>query len=44
MFMETSQQIPIFNGKMYLGKWQSIFAVETSGPRVRELIIQICGD
>lgn len=44
MLMETSQQIPVFNKKMFLGKWQRIFVVETSGPRIRELIVQICGD
>jgi len=42
--LETSQMIPIFNYEMQLGIYQDIFAVETSGPRKREIIIQICGE
>lgn len=42
--METSQIIPILNSEMQLGRFQDVFAVETSGPRKREIIIQICGE
>ncbi|MBU4308869.1 MAG: secondary thiamine-phosphate synthase enzyme YjbQ [Nanoarchaeota archaeon] len=44
MLMETFQIIPIVNNKIQLGKYQQIFAVETSGPREREIIIQIFGE
>ncbi|MFH1661804.1 MAG: secondary thiamine-phosphate synthase enzyme YjbQ [Candidatus Falkowbacteria bacterium] len=44
MLMETFQTIPIIDDKIQLGKYQQIFAVETSGPREREIIIQIFGE
>lgn len=44
MLMETFQIIPIINYKLQLGKYQQIFAIETSGPREREIIIQIFGE
>ncbi len=44
MLMETSQQIPINNRRLCLGKWQRIFAIETSGLRNREIVLQIIGD
>jgi secondary thiamine-phosphate synthase enzyme len=44
MVLETSQTIPIINKEMTLGKWQSIFAVETCGPREREIVVQVCGN
>jgi secondary thiamine-phosphate synthase enzyme len=31
-------------GKLVLGRWQSVFAVELDGPRHRELAIQLDGD
>lgn len=43
MVFETSQIIPVMDGKLILGKWQQVFAIETSGPRKREIIIQIIG-
>ena len=44
MLMETSQVIPIIERKICLGKWQRIFAIETSGARKREVILQIVGN
>jgi len=32
------------DGKLVLGRWQSVFAVELDGPRHRELAIQLDGD
>ena len=40
MFFEASQTVPIIDYEMQFGKWQSLFAIETSGPRKRELLIQ----
>jgi secondary thiamine-phosphate synthase enzyme len=42
--LETSQSIPIYENKLDLGKYQSIFAVESSGPRSRQIIVQIIGE
>lgn len=44
LLLETSQTIPLIAGNMQLGKYQDIFAIETSGPRRRELIVQIIGE
>lgn len=43
MMLETSQLIPILKNQMQLGKFQKIFAIETSGPREREIIVQTFG-
>lgn len=44
MFMNASEAIPINEGKMVLGKWQSIFFIELDGPRVeRKVTVQIVG-
>lgn len=44
MLLETSQIIPITNYEMQFGKYQQLFAVETSGPRKREILIQVMGE
>ncbi|MBI5148681.1 YjbQ family protein [Candidatus Pacearchaeota archaeon] len=43
LVLETSQIIPINNHEICLGRWQNVFAIETSGPRKREIMIQIIG-
>jgi len=44
MLIETFQIIPIINNNLQLGKYQQIFAIETSGPRQREIILQVLGE
>jgi len=44
LLMETFQIVPIMDYEMQLGQYQQIFAIETSGPREREIIIQIFGE
>lgn len=44
LLMETFQTVPIIDSKIQLGQYQQIFAIETSGPRERELIVQIFGE
>lgn len=44
LFLEHSQQIPIIDGKLQLGQYQQIFAIETSGPREREIMLQAIGE
>ncbi len=42
LFMNASETVPVKNGKMMLGKWQSIFFVELDGPRDgRKVIVKI---
>ena len=44
LLMENSQVIPIQKFKMQLGQYQQIFAIETSDPRERKIIIQVIGE
>ncbi|MEK6927357.1 MAG: isopentenyl-diphosphate Delta-isomerase [Nanoarchaeota archaeon] len=44
LFSESSQAIPIVNGFLQLGKYQSVFVIETSGPRERDIILQVIGN
>jgi len=44
LILETSQTIPIINNEIELGKYQKIFAIETSGPRQRQILVQIIGE
>ncbi len=38
-----SQTVPVENGKMMLGTWQSIFFIELDGPRQRNLTVTVIG-
>lgn len=45
LFMNASETIPIVEGELLLGRWQSIFFIELDGPREeRTLRIQITGE
>lgn len=44
LLMGTSEAIPIIDGKLKLGTYQRIFAVELDQPRNREVIIQVVGE
>ena len=39
LFFNSSENIPIKNGKLLLGKWKKLFFVELDPVRDRELII-----
>jgi len=39
-----SQTIPVENGRIMLGTWQSIFFVELDGPRQRKLTVTVIGE
>jgi len=43
-FIGSSETIPIENGSLNLGTWQSVFFVELDGPRSRNVIITIFGE
>lgn len=40
----NSETIPIYDGKLDLGTWQSIFFVELDGPRSRKVTVTVLGD
>lgn len=44
LFINASETIPVANGAMVMGDWQSIFFVELDGPREhREVLLQLMG-
>lgn len=45
MFLSPDKTLPILNGRLVLGTWQSILFVETDvHPRQRTVIVQIIGE
>jgi secondary thiamine-phosphate synthase enzyme len=45
LFMNASETIPVADGELLLGGWQSIFFIELDGPRARrEVQLQIMGE
>jgi len=44
LLMRNSETIPIIDGKMALGIWQKIFAIELDCCRKRNVIVQITGE
>ena len=43
-FIGSSETIPIENGHLSLGIWQSVFFVELDGPRNRKFVITVMGE
>jgi len=43
LILSASETIPIVEGKVVLGQWQSIFVIELDRPRDREIVIQVQG-
>jgi secondary thiamine-phosphate synthase enzyme len=44
LFFQPSLAVPIVDGQIRLGTWQSLFLVELDGPRRRTLRVSIVGD
>lgn len=44
MMLSTSEVIPVIEGKLALGTWQSVLFFELDGPRNRTVLVQISGD
>ncbi|WP_138502057.1 secondary thiamine-phosphate synthase enzyme YjbQ [Nostoc sp. PA-18-2419] len=44
MMLSTSEIIPIVDGKLALGTWQSVLFFELDGPRKRTVFVQISGE
>lgn len=44
MLLGSSEVIPVSEGRLVLGQYQSIMLVELDGPRERTVAVQICGD
>ncbi len=44
MMLSTSEVIPVVDGQLALGTWQSVLLFDLDGPRQRTVLIQISGD
>ena len=44
LFLPTSETIPVQNGKLMLGKWQSVYLVELDPTRDRQVIFTYIGE
>jgi secondary thiamine-phosphate synthase enzyme len=44
MTLSTSEVIPVVEGKLGLGTWQSVLFFELDGPRIRTVSVQITGE
>jgi secondary thiamine-phosphate synthase enzyme len=44
MTLSTSEIIPVAEGKLALGTWQSVLFFDLDGPRNRTVSIQIMGE
>ncbi len=44
MMLSTSEVIPIVDGQLALGTWQSVLFFDLDGPRKRTVFIQVCGE
>ncbi|CAM9232366.1 unnamed protein product, partial [Chrysoparadoxa australica] len=42
MMLGNSESIPVVDGKLMMGTWQSVILVELDGPRDRGVGIQVC--
>jgi len=43
LLLGTSETIPICEGNLLFGRWQSVFMIELDRPREREVVIQVQG-
>lgn len=44
MMLSTSEVIPIMDGQLALGTWQSVLFFELDGPRKRTVFVQLSGE
>ena len=44
LLMGTSETVPVMDGQMQFGTYQSIFFIELDLPRPREILVQIAGE
>ena len=44
LLLNTSEIIPVSDGKLMLGRWQHVFLIELDGAREREVVVQILGE
>jgi thiamine phosphate synthase YjbQ (UPF0047 family) len=42
--LSGSETIPLIDGQLLLGRWQSVFLIELDHPRSREVVVQVMGE
>ena len=43
MLLGNSETVPVVDGRMALGQWQSVMLVDVDGPRERKVGVQCTG-
>ncbi len=43
LLLGTSETVPIVEGAIHVGRYQSIFLIELDHPRTREVVVQVVG-
>ena len=43
MLLGNSESVPVVDGELTIGTWQSVMLVELDGPRTRTVGVQIVG-
>lgn len=43
LFLSASETMPVIDGRMALGQWQSIFLIELDHPRLRRVLVNVMG-
>ncbi len=43
LLLSTSECVPIIDGAIQMGRWQSVFVIELDRPRPREILVQVMG-
>ena len=43
LFLSASETIPIVDGRLAMGQWQSIFLIELDHPRMRRVLVNVVG-
>ncbi len=44
LLLGTSETVPVINGEMQFGTYQSVFFIELDHPRPREVMVQVVGE
>jgi len=44
MLLSSSESVPVVNGELQLGQWQSVILLELDGPRTRQVTILVMGE
>lgn len=43
LMLSASENVPVLNGKMHLGRWQRLFLIELDQPKSRQVTVQVLG-